>query len=119
VATVLPLAVELPALFNRLGWRGVSLYVGVVVLVVAGFGLIVWIGRALRAEDAGPAPDHNLLAHFRELHEQRVLSDEEYHRIKAKLREKIRRQLDSPRDPPPEPPAPDDRPPRRRGGRPA
>ena len=83
---------SLPLLWTVLILAGIALTAGLV---------IIWLGRSLKkpaaAADSRSAGDQ--LAYFRLLYEQGECSREEYERIRTKLGQRLRQQLDLPAQP--------------------
>jgi hypothetical protein len=100
---LLTLAVD-PRLWDpRLLWGTLVLAAAIAVGV-----MVIAILKRWREYETAEEPSANeQLAHFRQLYEQGELSDDEFARIKARLSEQLRQELDMPAAPPTDEEPPD------------
>jgi len=59
-------------------------------------GVVIWIGRWARRTNTETASAGDELSHFRSLYERGELGREEYERIRARLGQRLRQELDLP-----------------------
>ena len=70
-----------------------------IVVVMAGFAVVVWVKRRMQAEDPPTASLGFTLADLRELHRTGKISDEEFERARGKMAASLKRQDEKPKKP--------------------
>jgi hypothetical protein len=85
----------------------------VLAAILIGAGVVAWLDRWRKRTEAPPMSANEQLALFRELYERGELDAEEFARIRNRLGDRLRQELDVPTLTPvePEPPAPPSAPP--------
>jgi hypothetical protein len=87
-------------LLARWDWKFLLPWFALAGALLVGAVVILAIGRWRRRATGATVTTSDQLTHFRELHEQGVLTDAEFEQIKAQLAGKLREEL-KPKAPPP------------------
>jgi hypothetical protein len=91
-------------------WSDPQFFLAALPLIAAliiGAGVIYYVDRWRKREDAPAAPNEDQLSHYRSLYERGELSEDEFNRLKILLGGRMRKELNLPAPPsPPTPPKP-------------